>query len=227
MMALIAVSGLVISIFFEIAQIFPKVAGGVVGKNSIGANAALKTLLMNRIGAAAFYPVIGWKIDSGAGHEEIATLFLLGAFLLTLILFAMTIIFNRVIESTASFFFNVNVKLGDQPLISETAGRVVGAHGGQRFVAAVAVAGVFGHIGMFGPLLLAAVFPSYRLMISQMGFIFNSIFSVMSVFYIDRRLSSLCEEGSRNLVDFGRYVLVGRMIALSFACVTLIALLIL
>lgn len=217
MLSTLAAFGLAITIFFELAQVFPKVAGGVVGKNSIAANAALKTLLLNRIGATLFFPIVGWKIDHGASAIQIASLMLIGMAAITLITSISIINYYKIIEYTATKFLSIDKSHVNQISISS------GYEKKYKFIVIVFIAGLFGHLGMLAPLLVASLLPEYRLTISQLGFLFNSVFSVITIYYIDRKISLLCEDNHPNLVGYGKQILLGRLSAMFSACIILIA----
>ncbi|MEL7310267.1 MAG: hypothetical protein AAFN07_02040 [Pseudomonadota bacterium] len=208
--AAVAGLGLLITLGFEIVQIFPKVAGAVLGKNSLGANSALRLLIFNRVGAAMFFPSFGYLVDRGI---EFATLALISAFAImcfSLFSLSLNLYFETYLRFFSKLFFRreSGESLHISSLVKDPSAPMRDRTSAFWFSA---LAGFFGCVGLTLPMLLGSLFPDYRLTLANTGFVFNSVFSVLTIFVIDRRLSEYCDSRSERLIEFSRATIRGRV----------------
>lgn len=208
--AICAGVGLFVTLAFEIIQIFPKVAGAIVGRNSLGANSALRLLIFNRAGAALFFPSFGFLVDSGWGFSALTLLSILALVSFSVFVMSLNVFFDRYLQIFARLFFadGARASISVEELAGEGDSPARLGHVDAFWFSALA--GFFGCLGLTLPMLVGSLFPEYRLTLANTGFVFNSVFSVLTVFVIDRRLSEYCDQRSSELPSFSRATLIGR-----------------
>ena len=79
------------------------------------------------------------------------------------------------------------------------------------FFCIVVIASFFSYIGLSLPFFAASMFPANRLTISQIGVFGNVIFTLASVFCIDKVIAFLSDSMSFRLCDYGSLFLKGRV----------------
>lgn len=207
--------GFSLTIIGESLQIFPRIAGGIVLKPASGFNYASQILLINRLGSTIYLFSASVLVDSNISSLSISRLFASSlcltsaAFLLILIFFRKLLMgtlkfFQCETAGKSSFFRDINSSLDAN--VNEKFSR-------KLFFAIVVTASFFSYIGLSLPFLTASIFHSVRLTISQLGVFGNLIFTLSSVFYIDRVIASLSDSKNINLCDYGLLFLKGRAVS--------------
>lgn len=209
--------GLMTITLFELLQIFPKIAGGLINKNGLAANYALKTLLFNRFGATLFFPIVAYYVDSGAKPDDIAMLMLVGMILLCTATMILLVYYENIIGKYMRIINKNYAKESTQLILYED----LSFSKNNKFYFLVFGAGIFGHLGILAPILVASIIPEFRLTVSQFGFLFNSVFSVITIYYIDAKISRFCENEQEKLRSVGRLILRSRLSSMVFMCAIL------
>lgn len=160
------------------AQIFVRVRGATVGRIAMGFQWSTEVLLLNRLGAAAYFLMLSFYIESGGTIER---LLLLLSFSLVLI-----IIFN----------LWMMLKLAGALKISNWSDTF---HTEVAVLSAAFVATLFSVLGMTVPYFSGIFFPEYRLTLANSSFVLNTVFTLLIVFVVDKRVASYIDSANKHL----------------------------
>lgn len=189
--------GLLIATVVEHFQIVIKYYGGIRGKVASGYSQAMKIMVVNRLGAVLFLLFMGLTIDSGISPQAITYAFAISFLILT----------------TFSFFFAIWFKRSETDrIITKRSASAI------RFAWISGTAGAFNLLGFAVPLILASVFPDFRLTLANLSFIFNSVFTLLAVFFIESKMAELIDENSDELGLFAWLVIAARAPAYAIIC---------
>ena len=197
----LAMIGLLIATIVEHFQLVLKYYGGVRGKVASGYSQAMKIMLINRLGAVMFLLFMGLTIDTGIGPKAVTLAFATSFVLLTIFSFCFALWFKR-IET-------------DRIVQKQSYAAI-------RYAWISGVAGAFNLLGFAVPLILASVFPDYRLTLSNLSFIFNSVFTLLAVFFIESKMAELIDENSDELGLFAWRIIAARAPAYAIICAALL-----
>lgn len=181
-----AAMGLFLVIFIEQAQIIAKYWGVVRGQVAGGYNAAMKIMVLNRVGAVLFFFFCALSIDLGANAENLAVFFI--AAIMGIAVSNLTIIYYFKAAEKINLFEGIRQGIRPIPVIASF------------------ISTVFGTLGLTIPMLLSAENPSLRLTMANTGFFFNAVFTIMMVFFVESYLAKLIDQNSDNEV-ITRYLL--------------------
>lgn len=193
----LAALGFFLAVATDQAQILAKHAGSMSGSVARGYNRAMKIMVINRLGAVLYFLLAAFSIDLGLNAQRLA-MGLISAMAL-LAVFTTFIIreFHKSYLPGVSAFFAI--RSVDQK---------------ELYIGIAAVlANIFNLMGLSVPLLLSAEFPKYRLSVANTGFLFNTIFTVINVFYIESYLAKMIDEKSFKMSAFVSFLLLARLIA--------------
>jgi hypothetical protein len=197
---LCVISGLCIAITFEVFQIPIKVAGSFCKMNALASNFSLKSLFINRIGATLYFPSIAYLIENGHKIPSIATLILSATLLNILICVLGFIFFRQLISYLCLKLFHSDVCISSFNVRCN------------EMILFAALASFFGLLGLTIPYFLSIFFFEYRLTLSNFSFVFNSIFTIITVFLIDRNLSELLDSNCDDALHLAGTIFLGRIL---------------
>ena len=172
----IASIGLALCIMVEQSQLLLKYAGALQAKVAGGYNNAMKIMVLNRFGAVLYFFIIAIVIDVGMPASTIAIGFVVA--IISVGLFDL-VVFIRVASQESLIFA--------QLFATERSGFPI---------LMAAVASVFGILGLTLPMLLSAQNPELRLTMANTGFLLNSIFTILTVFFVESYFANLIDRGS-------------------------------
>lgn len=180
-----ATIGLAICIVIEQSQLLLKYSGAVKQKVAGGYNAAMKIMVLNRFGAVLYFFIISIVIDLGVRAATIASAF--------------------VFAIVAIAIFDLAIVISSMRREQLSPGEVLG--GGHAFlpIAMSSIAALFGILGLTLPMLLSSENPALRLTMANSGFLLNSIFTIITVFFVESYLAKIID-GSSDQRHIGSFV---------------------
>ena len=203
----LALTGLALAIFSDHLQVIAKYHGATKHLVASGYNQAMKVMVVNRIGAVLYFVLLAYNIDNRLDPSVLK--FGLGVTILLSILPTIGVLawlqkrFNE-LEVTHSI---INSKIWDK-----------------KIVVATFFATLFNLFGLTLPWIAGATFPEWRLTLANTSFIFNTIFTVINVFYIENRLAYLIDTKETEIHGFVAGVIIARKAAFIFVGLALISL---
>ncbi len=164
--------GLCIVLLSDNLQTIAKHQGALKKQVASGYNLAMKVMVLNRIGAVVFYLLISINIDKGISPNLLIAGF--GAAILVACVPTALILF-RLQHSLSKK--KPELKLLD---ISDWPKKI--------FVATF-LATIFNLMGLTIPLIAGTIYPEFRLTLANTSFAFNTVYTVISVFYIENEFA--------------------------------------
>lgn len=197
----LAAVGLTIAVVIEQAQLIAKHQGAKNEKVAGGYNIAMKIMVLNRVGTVLYFLFIAISVDMGTTVSTISHYFIGSVTAVAVI--------NIII--TASFWRHNKLRgplivSGDLPI--------------WPFIAAF-VATLFGLLGLTLPILMSAAIPELRLTLANTGFVFNSIFTLINVFFVESYVAQLIDDKDHRLGRFVVIVFLSRIVS-AVTCVGLL-----
>ena len=190
-----AMVGLLIATFTEQLQLYAKYRGAELSTVAAGYNNAMKIMVFNRLGAVFYFLLVAMAIDFGTGPTKLT--YFMGAVMLVLAVcsFTMLLILGNEEEVPGASLFSslCGLKLK-----------------GQLVVVMSLVATIFNLMGLTIPMILGAYFPEYRLTLVNTGFLFNAVFTLVSVFIIENYIAYMIDKKSEGLLVFARLIFLAR-----------------
>ena len=199
----LAAIGLTASIVVEQAQLLVKYNGIVRKKIAGGYNNAMKIMVLNRFGTVLYFLFVAMSIDVGISGARMTGFFAASFIVIALINLIIFLELRRRLDLHFSLFRQLKVR--SLPV----------------FMALIST--LFGCIGLTLPMLLSAENPPMRLTMANTGFIFNSLFTIATVFFVESYLADLIDDfrGDGRTGYFVASVFLMRFVAL-LACVGVI-----
>ena len=149
-----------------------------------------QVMVVNRFGAAFFFTSAGFLVDIGLSVGDFLMIFSLTWILLGTSVLLYILNWNMVYKAIAGYFLNINEISSDVKLIKFTFRNIL-----------INYPFIFNIFGILIPIVSAAAFPQYRGMLLQIGFIFNSVASLLLVFIIEPRFMAHVANGEAELAD--------------------------
>ncbi|WP_371396499.1 hypothetical protein [Fretibacter rubidus] len=177
----IAACGLFLAVIMEQLQILAKYDGAMKAKVASGYNSAMKIMVINRLGAVLYFVFVAFAIDTGISPQRLSSFFI------------GTICALAVVNIGV---FSVYFRRFKTELTAEvrSAGRVEHKRQEDLLALCVFAATMLNLLGLTIPLLLSAKFPDYRMTLSNTGFLFNTLFTIINVFIIENYLAKLIDK---------------------------------
>ena len=192
-----ALSGLFIAIFTDHLQSIAKYKGAKRNSIASGYNRAMKIMVFNRVGAVLYFLFLSFSIDNGVGTDQLK--FGLGAIS---IICAVPVLLTFLQLDRSSFFDGAGDKKKNKYPI--------------RIMFATFIATSFNNLGLTIPWITASIFPDFRLTLVNTSFLFNTIFTIINVFYIEQKLATIIDTNHSSLEDFTSGLIFARAAALAF-----------
>ena len=157
----------------ENRQLFARVKGASTGYIANGFQAAMEGMLYNRLGAVIFHFVTSFYIENGG----------------ELYLFILAIIAS----SIALFVYNISLLRDLSVFRATVTGDLLPRKEYQILLIASYLAPIFILTGLSFPYALGIIFYDFRLTLANLGFIFNTFFTLLTVLIIDKTIARLID----------------------------------
>jgi hypothetical protein len=192
----VALFGLAFAVFSDHLQIIAKYQGTLNLRVAAGYNLAMKVMVVNRIGAVLYFLLISFNIDNGLSHGKLSMG--LGLAVLSVVppTMGLMIWLQKRIDS-----IDAGVRVLDV------------AHWPKPIVLAAFLATMFNLLGLTLPWVASAAFPEQRLTLANTSFLFNTVFTVINVFFIEHRFARLIDSEEVKIHGFVAGVIMARLLA--------------
>jgi len=198
----LAALGLAMAIIVEHVQLLAKYNGARAGKVAKGYTMAMKILLLNRIGTVLYFLFIAIAVDMGNTSATITYYFIYALVAVAVANILVTLWFLKGKGLYGSLF-----RLKDISFLA---------------LLAAFIAPLFGLLGLTIPILLSADNPEFRLTLANTGFLFNSIFSLINIFFVESYIAKLIDENNEKLSRFVALVFIARVLSASTVVIILL-----
>lgn len=184
-------------------QIYARIKGAIDGTVAHGYQKAMEGMLVNRVGAVIYHFLTSLYIESFGllKHFLIAILFS-GFGLLIFNLFILRKINNH-ISYTNLAATNKNKKL-------------------LNFAACLAP--LFVLFGLSIPYALGIMFFDFRLTLANLGFLFNTVFTLLTVLIIDKKVSKIIDNDPDSILQVGHGIIKFRLLGIMFFIILILLL---
>lgn len=164
--------GLYLCMITDTLQLYLKYLG--VKRNTVasGYNSAMKAMVINRVGAVFYFFFMSLLIDRSTNTSELSIYVLLSIFVTAITLIVWMRIYIKPISISKNIFVFVSL------------------------------ATLFNVMGLTLPFLLASSFHDYRLTLANTSFLFNTVYTVLNVFYIENKFAKLADYNSEEIEGF-------------------------
>lgn len=168
--------------FIEIIAIYIRISGGIYSVPHLANHLSILTLLLSRVSTALALVGIGFALDSGIDPTDLAITYFAFLSLLSIAL----VFCEKFKKALDRFLIEKIVPNGiaifDYEMI-ETSPRE------DKFLVLNVAIGLFLILGFCLPSLFASVYHEYRATLMQLGFVFNSIATLISAFYVEKKIA--------------------------------------
>ena len=202
----LALAGLVFAIFADHLQIIAKYMGSQTKRIAGGYNLAMKVMVANRLGAVLYFLLIGFSIDNGLASSTLAIGLSLAIASLVLPTIGILIWLQRRLNAERTGFRVFDLSAWPRTIVFAT------------FMATV-----LNLLGLTVPWIASATFPELRLTLANTSFLFNTLFTVINVFYIEHKLAQIVDEATEEIHGFVVGVIFARLMAFLAAVIALLA----
>jgi len=192
----VALFGLALAVFSDHLQIIAKYQGAINLRVAAGYNLAMKVMVVNRIGAVLFFLLLSFNIDNGLDPGKLS----MGLGLVILAVAAPTVGLMVWLQKRIE-----SVDAGVSVLDVATWPKAI--------VVAAFLATAFNLLGLTLPWVAGATFPELRLTLANTSFLFNTVFTVINVFFIEHRFAQLIDAEAAKIHGFVAGVIVARLLA--------------
>ena len=185
-----AAFGLFLAQSMEYLQIYFKQKGFYSSSIAKGYNDAMKVMVLNRLGAIIYFMSLSLAIEIGAKPMSIISFIIFS--LIFLILVNISLIVWQVFHFKISLKFFL-IKINREFSI---------------FLTSIFLASSLNLLGITIPLLLGSIYIDYRLTLANSGFLFNTIYTIVNVFFIESLIAKKIDENDHhlNLFVLGIYI---------------------
>lgn len=189
--------GFAFAVFADHMQTVARYRGILLEQIAQGYNLAMKVMVLNRLGAVFFFLLIAFSVDSGVQPELLSRAF---SFVILLLVLPTGILmcWLQTRMQTAGYRYQVFDYEGWD----------------KGILVASFLATIFNLLGLTLPWVAGAKYPEYRLTLANSSFLFNTIFTIVNVFYIEHRFARLADNGSNEVHGFVSGIIIARFFAL-------------
>ena len=185
-----AAFGLFLAQSMEYLQIFFKQKGFYSSSIAKGYNDAMKVMVLNRLGAIIYFMSLSLAIEIGAKPLNIIDFIIITLIALIVVNISLTAWQASHFKISFKFFAN---KINNEFTI---------------FLISIFLASSLNLLGITIPLLLGSIYTDYRLTLANSGFLFNTIYTIVNVFFIESLIAKKIDEKNKdlNIFVFGIYI---------------------
>lgn len=191
----IALFGLGLATFSDHLQTWAKYRGAINNKLASGYNLAMKVMVGNRIGAALYFLLIAYCIDNSLDIKTLTN----GLSITTLIISIPIILSIKIIIGMSNKQHGLQLKKLQIAIIL-----------------AAFTATTFNILGLTLPWIAGANHPNLRLTLANTSFFFNTVFTIINVFYIEHKLATLIDNDANKIHSLVIGITVGRFLGFVF-----------
>lgn len=192
----VSLLGLGIILLSDNLQTLAKYRGAIKQRVAGGYNLAMKVMVLNRIGAVIFFLSIALNIDHGISSDSMIDGFAI-AFVISC-LPAGFLIYRISLDKIGAISVSDVLEIKKWPI---------------TIAVATFGATLFNLMGITLPLIAGATFPDYRLTLANTSFVFNTVYTVINVFYIEDKFAKLVDSGTGNMRAVVACMIFSRMVA--------------
>lgn len=203
----LALIGLAMAILADHLQIIAKYMGSQTQRIAGGYNLAMKVMVANRSGAVLYFLLIAFNIDNGLDPDTLVIGLALTIAIIALPTVVLLVWLQRRLDGQGSNFRVLDT-----------------AQWPKTIVIATLFATCLNLLGLTVPWIASASYPELRLTLANTSFLFNTLFTIVNVFYIEHHLARIVDEGAEQIHGFVSGVIVARLIAFVAVSVSLVAL---
>ena len=204
----LALIGLALAILADHLQIIAKYMGSQTQRIAGGYNLAMKVMVVNRLGAVLYFLLIAFNIDNGLPADTLVIGLALTVASIALPTIGILIWLQRRLRAQGSNFRVLDISQWPRAIVIAT-----------LFATALNL------FGLTVPWIASASYPDLRLTLANTSFLFNTLFTVINVFYIEHKLARLVDEGGEDLHGFVAAVIAARLMAFLAVSLSLLVLL--
>ena len=199
MLEIAIVVGFFLANFADQMQLYIRIDGALKSKIAGGFQRAMEVMLINRFGAAMYFLSVSLYLESGGGYELFLQIISLS---LLVLCFFNSLIFWRL--------RTISTKSMGKGVTQSYASTCLAAFG----------ATVFGLMGLTIPYVAGILIPEYRLTLANSGFILNSVFTLLIVLIVDKKVSEYIDDGNDQLAGLGASVVFAKSCGLAVVCIS-------
>lgn len=192
----LALCGLGVAIIADHLQLLAKYNGALNQRVAHGYNIAMKVMVANRLGAVVYFLLIAFNVDNGLSPDTLAAGYAIAVVSFALPTIALLLLLQRQFARSGSALRVLDTR-----------------HWPWAIVIASFVATAFNLLGLTLPWLAGATYPEWRLTLVNSSFLFNTLFTVVNVFYVEHRLAGLIDSGQAEIHGFVAGVTMARLLA--------------
>lgn len=201
----LALLGLALAILADHFQIIAKYMGSQNQRIAGGYNLAMKVMVVNRLGAVLYFLLIAFNIDNGLDPDTLIIGLASTIAFIALPTIALLVWLQRRLAEHASNFKVLDIKQWPMTIVIAT-----------FFATALNL------FGLTVPWVASATYPDLRLTLANTSFLFNTLFTVINVFYIEHRLAKLVDEEADQIHGFVSGVIAARLVAFIAVSISLL-----
>jgi len=201
LIVVIALLGFLVAMLCEFLQPIVKFQGYKLNAVASGYHGAMQVMVLNRFGAVVFFAFIALSIDRGLSGIALVSSFI--GVLLIITVIQLFILWFWIKRNDLSIKFSGS----NQKIV---------------FCIAVILAGYLGVLGLTVPWVVATYLYEIRLFVGQTGFVFNTIFTLISVFYIEKRLAESFDARDEDVCSLVFFILSCRIIGVIIGILTMV-----
>lgn len=192
----VALAGLVLAVLSDHLQILAKYQGAVNQRVAGGYNLAMKIMVINRFGAVIYFMLIAFNIDNGLSHATLAI--------------GLAIAVGSLVFPTLTLLFWLQHR-------SEVRGSLLVRLDARNCPKIITIASFlatsFNLLGLTIPWIAGAAYPDFRLTLANSSFVFNTVYSIINIFYIEHAFARLVDSKSTEIRGFVAGVMIARLVA--------------
>jgi hypothetical protein len=173
--ALVFIFGFVLCYTSESLTLIIRLAFKVLDKESLGMFYITMVMLGTRVGASLYFPAGAFLVDSGSNYIFILTIFIISTLLISCLFYFMSNKTSFIVKFFSKKFFENDVFIPSN------------FYNKLKLIHTLPI--FFNGLAVVAPLCIATLFPDYRATIIQMGFVINSIGTIMNVFIIEKHIA--------------------------------------
>ena len=210
-MQLLFVGGFVFAFFIDHIPLSLRIIGSKVDAFPLGTLRSTQIMILNRLGAAIFFTSAGFLVDIGTSPQRFLALFSLAWATVGLLTLVYIRSWATVYKLTAFYVFGSENAVSDARVIKFTFRDVL-----------VNYPFLFNLFGISIPVISASFFPDFRGTLLQIGFLFNSIATLLIVFVVEPKFIGYISNDETGLADdyHQRLITSKALLLLSMSCIS-------
>lgn len=210
--------GYLLAFGFEAMTLNIRLAGARLGRNAYAGFLVTACLLGNRLGASLLFPSGGFLLDKAYSTLSFLNLFSVSAV-------AMSLVYGLIIVNQARVVNQLNrlfPRDDQEPELVVERKDGLEEKGQEISRSTVVFTTLISQLGIFLPVLVASLVLDYRATIVQLGFLINSIGTIITIFFIERKIALHAEFSPDRLGhEMRRLLIIKALVVFTLGAVTL------